>query len=599
MPTMGSSRRAVAPGLSVAPGFTLPVEAVTETFAILAKRRAGKSNAAVVMAEEMFDAGLPWVAVDPKGDWWGIRASGDGSTPGLAVVVFGGLHGDLPLDPGSGRLVAELIAERRLTCVLDVSEMSKTEQRRFLADWAATLYRRNREPLHVFAEEADEYVPQRVTAGDARLVGAWETLIKRGGFRGLGVTLISQRSASLNKDALSQVETLIAMRTPGPQDRKAILGWVEQHDTGREVVDDLPALSDGEAWVFSPQWLSSLTKITFRRRRTFNSGATPTVGARRQQPPARLAEVDLEAIRSAMAETIEKAVADDPGELRSEVRRLRAEVQRLQSRPATPARIEVPVLSPEALAGLTATVDRLEAVCAGQAKQLSATQAALEATTETVRQVRAQLEFASGQAAAPPTAVAPAQGPAVRQPPLDAPPPRPSLEEIEVPDGGQPVLRSGARRMVEALGRMAPLRLTKGQWGTVAHLKTSGGTWSTYLSNIRQAGLIDETAEGFTLTEAGFTYLGGRPDPMSAAELQDHYRRILRAGAAKMLDALIDAYPAGLTRDELGAAAALATSGGTFSTYLSDLNRNGLAERVGDRYRATDVLIAGADAGHR
>ena len=51
--------------LHVAPGFSLPNEAVTETFAILAKRRAGKSNAAVVMAEEMYDNGLPWVAIDP------------------------------------------------------------------------------------------------------------------------------------------------------------------------------------------------------------------------------------------------------------------------------------------------------------------------------------------------------------------------------------------------------------------------------------------------------------------------------------------------------------------------------------------------------
>jgi Helicase HerA, central domain len=49
----------------------LPLDAVTETFAILAVRGAGKYNAAVVMAEEMYRAGLPWVAIDPKGDWWG------------------------------------------------------------------------------------------------------------------------------------------------------------------------------------------------------------------------------------------------------------------------------------------------------------------------------------------------------------------------------------------------------------------------------------------------------------------------------------------------------------------------------------------------
>ena len=150
--------------------------------------------------------------------------------------------------------------------------------------------------------------------------------------------------------------------------------------------------------------------------------------------------------------------------------------------------------------------------------------------------------------------------------------------------------------MVESLGRMAPLRLTKSQWGTVAKLKTSGGTWSTYLGEIRRAGLIDENSAGFTLTDAGFDYLGGRPEPMTAAELQDHYRGILRAGARAMLDALIDEYPNVLTREELGEAAGLATSGGTFSTYLGDLTRNGLAERTHDgALVAAEILMRGAD----
>lgn len=591
--------------LQLGPGFALPLEAVTQTFAILAKRRAGKSNAAVVLAEELYKAGLPWVAVDPKGDWWGVRASGDGSSPGLAVIVFGGLHGDVPLEPSSGELVADLIVDRRLTCVLDVSEMSKAEQRHFLADFASRLYKRNREPRMVIAEEADEYLPQRVMAGDARLVGAWESLIKRGGFRGLGVCLLSQRSASLNKDGLSQVETLIAMRTPSPQDRKAILGWVEQHDAGRDVVADLPGLADGEAWVFSPQWLQSLTKVRFRRRETFDSGATPTVGGRRQEPPQRMAEVDLDAIRDAMAETIDRARASDPTELRREVKRLRGEIEQLRARQPEPIlqRVEVPVVPPELASQLTATVKQLAALCAAHSEHLAATQRVLEEAIQTAQRVTAAIG-----------AQPPAQSP--HSVPVEAPrtagtrsprniqteshPPAPASAGPQLDRKPTPVdgveLRSGARRMVEALGRMAPLRLTKSEWGTVARLKTSGGTWSTYLSNIRQAGLLDESTAGFTLSDRGFAFIGGRPAPMTAAELQDHYRGILRAGAGKMLDALIAAYPSGLIRDQLGDAAELTTSGGTFSTYLSDLTRNGLCKRNGDVYQATEILIHGADA---
>ena len=90
--------------LHIADNLTLPLDAVTQTFGIIGMRGSGKSNAAVVLAEEMFRAKLHWVAIDPKGDWWGMRSSRDGKHPGLPIVVFGGQHGDVPLEPSSGPL---------------------------------------------------------------------------------------------------------------------------------------------------------------------------------------------------------------------------------------------------------------------------------------------------------------------------------------------------------------------------------------------------------------------------------------------------------------------------------------------------------------
>jgi DNA helicase HerA-like ATPase len=62
-------------GLTLGPGLVLPVEAVTETFAILAKRGAGKTYTAAVLVEEMMGAALPVVIIDPVGVWWGLRSS--------------------------------------------------------------------------------------------------------------------------------------------------------------------------------------------------------------------------------------------------------------------------------------------------------------------------------------------------------------------------------------------------------------------------------------------------------------------------------------------------------------------------------------------
>src|SRR5687768_6885833 len=113
--------------LKLADHLSLPLDAVTRRLAILAMSGAGKSNVAVVMAEAMFDAGIPWVVIDPKGDWWGVRSNKSGKGPGLSVPIFGGLHADVPLEPSAGKMIADLIVDQRLTCVLDVSEFEERQ----------------------------------------------------------------------------------------------------------------------------------------------------------------------------------------------------------------------------------------------------------------------------------------------------------------------------------------------------------------------------------------------------------------------------------------------------------------------------------------
>ena len=65
-------------------------------------------------------------------------------------------------------------------------------------------------------DEADLLAPQRVMAGGERLLGAMSDLVRRGRVRGLGVTLVTQRPATLNKDILTQAEVLIALRMTAP-----------------------------------------------------------------------------------------------------------------------------------------------------------------------------------------------------------------------------------------------------------------------------------------------------------------------------------------------------------------------------------------------
>lgn len=103
-----------------------------------------------------------------------------------------------------------------------------------------------------------------------------DNFVRRGGNHNLGVTLITQRSAVLNKDVLTQSDCLMILRTLAPQDKKAIQAWVEeQTDEDKTALntwyDSLKSLKNGEAWVWHPEPPAIHERIMFRRRETFHA----------------------------------------------------------------------------------------------------------------------------------------------------------------------------------------------------------------------------------------------------------------------------------------------------------------------------------------
>jgi len=567
----------VSKGLRIAKRLTLPLEAVTQTFGILAVRGAGKSNTAAVMAEEMYKAGLPFVVVDPEGSWWGLRSAADGKGPGLPIPIFGGEKGDVPLEETAGQMIAELVARERLSCLLDVSDFSEGGKRRFLTDFAVNILKRNKDPLHLILEEADDYIPQKPMRENARLLRAWQNVVRRGRKKGLGVTMISQRSAVINKDVLTQIETLIVHRITSPQDRKAIEGWVVYHGQKQEILESLHRLKPGEAWVWSP-WMGLTEHVQVYRRKTFDSAATPT-GAKRRRRPATLADIDLGAIKEQMAETIERAKETDPKELRRRIARLEQELAKASSeRQATePELVEVPMLSAEERQLLVVIRDTLVEVGGVVEASVNDLKRSCEGTGRLVENILNRQKTPSG----------------LRLRPQDAPqatisPPRGSTSESD----GDYRPRAGARRMLEVLARRYPLTTTKSQLRLMSKLRKSG-TSETYYRELLGNGLIQENSEGWVLiTDNGLGVLGLDSPlvPMTKEENVESFRSIFRAGAKRMLDILIEIHPQEISKESLFEQAVL-TNSGTSNTYLRDLVRNDAAEVNGNMVRAGEALF--------
>lgn len=533
-------------------GFALPPDFITQTVAILVRKRVGKTYTASVIAEELCKAKLPFVVLDPTGAWWGLRASSDGRSPGYPVIIIGGPHGDVPLEPTAGKVIADLVVDHPGHFVIDLSlTNSNAEQDRFATDFAEQLYRRKSrqpDPLHLFIDEADSFAPQRPFPGQQRMLGAFEALVRRrGGIRGIGVTLICQRASVLNKNVLTQVEVLIALQTTGPQDQDAVLEWVKRHGTPKqqaEFMASLAGLQKGLAWIWSPAWLNIFKLVKIRTRETFNSSATPEVG-RAQGAPSMLAPVDLEALKGQIAATIEKAKQDDPKALRERIAQLDQELREARaSRPAEPSEriVEVPVISEADLA-------RLEQATA-------AIGAAALSLTEAVGQWRGHSSVPHMFARARP---------------------RPPAGVQTSAQGGE-LGTGGLRRMLIALAQR-PQGLSDRQLGVRAGLSSSSGSFGTYLAKGRSNGWIAGERAHLTITPAGLQALGRyEPLPTGPALLEYWLTEFGNSGASRILAALVSVYPRIMTKEQLGAAVGLSPSSGSFGTYLSKLRTLELIE---------------------
>lgn len=577
--------------LQLADNLALPLEAVTSAFGVLGQRGSGKTSTAVVLAEEMVRAGIQIAVVDPLDAWFGLRSNAAGDGPGLPVVVFGGDHGDLPLDVGMAATLADVAVDDQVPMVLSLRHLSKGDQRRFVAAWSERLYHRkgaaqHRQPLHVIIDEADAFTPQAVRGDVARVMGAVDDLVRRGRSSGFGITLITQRAAAINKDVLSQIDTLIAMRTVSPQDRKALESWIEAHDTaGRrhEFLASLSSLEVGEAWVWSPGWLDLFERVRIRPRQTFDSSATPKVGQRVAAPTA-FAAVDLEQLRGRLEQAVERAAADDPKVLRARIVQLERQLKAAAAAPVI-ERVEVSVLTERDWMQLNATLETFTVAA-------SSVLAMGRELRETVGAVMAERT---------PPAVRPVEIATVRRPSLDTAP-LPSVPStrrivpVAVPAGDGPRLRAGERKMLAVLAQH-PAGLTRQQLATLSRFSVKGGTFGAYLGVLKREGLADDDGARLTLTARGRENLGlggdGLVPPATTEEVLAIWRAELRAGERAMLDCLVQAYPGALSKAELAEITGFTASGGTFSAYLGVLRRNGLIEVNGGEVSASATLFLG------
>ena len=621
--------------LRVSDDLTLGADFVTSTQAILAQKGKGKSYAAAVEAEELLDAGQLVVIVDPTDAHFGLRSSPDGRSTGYPIAVFGGDHGDVQLEPGGGAVLAEAIVRERFSAIVCTESMTKGEELKFVGDFLETLYRKNREAMHLFLDEADIFAPQQPYGGEARTCGATDDIVRRGRKKGIGCTLITQRASVLNKNVLSQADMLVALGCSHPLDLDAIEKWVRRNaDPARakEMMSSLPALPRGVAWAWNPSQ-HLFKKIAIRQRRTFDSGATPKAGEKKREPKI-LAPVDIARLGQSMAEAVQRQKENDPKELKKQVADLRKALERVgrgQDRAEDNEKANhaenselrreltelkksfaaqpTSVLKPRDLDRLEKIVARAETVLDKHDQAVSrhhqAYQEALEGYTKTSGAVTSaalvaidELREKIAQRTSPqPSIGRSATEPATAQKGKPAQPPAAAVKNgINGAHVQENDLKPVHLRLLSAIAWWESIGVPTPDLGGVAFVAGTSMKSSAFNNNrsrLRAGGYIDYPATGrVKLTDAGHAIAPPPILPPTNEALHDAIFGKVTPAHGRMLRVLIEAYPSELSLEDFAKRSGTSVTSSAFNNNRSWLRARGLSDYPRTGFvRATELLF--------
>lgn len=532
--------------LNISKDLQIPIEAVTQTFAEIGRKGAGKTYLATMIAEQMLNVQAQVIAIDPVGNWWGLRVGSDGHSKGKEIFVIGGEHGDVPLIPEAGARIARLLVEKRISAVLDVSAFRQGERKRFATDFAEEFFhlkKSQRSPVHIFIEEAQLFIPQRVGPDEARMVGAWESIVRLGRNYGIGASLVTQRPQSVNKEVLSQVECLFVLQVNGTHERKALEEWVQEAGADRELVGRLPGLARGVGFIWSPSWLRMFRQVHFAKKVTFDASATPEVG--QETKTTLLSKVDVESLRNDLTEVVKLAEQDDPKALKRQLHELE---RQLAVRPAEkPQVVEVSILK-------DGHIDRLDKLC-----------------TKTVDAIREMVQLIN-KGNPPNNFFIERAGEIQPRPGYRAPLKEQAISKERVTPETNGTLPKAERLILTALSQY-PQGRSKVQVALLAGYAHSGGAFSNAIGKLRSSNFVEGGNELLRITPAGTSTVGPvEPLPLGV-ELLRKWQRDLGKAEREILDALFEAHPKPLTKADIasGTPSRYEPSGGSFNNALGKL----------------------------
>lgn len=540
----------------------------------------GKTYAFMKIVETVLRKNGWTIILDPVGIWYGLRLDRTGKKPSdIQIPIFGGEHGDMPLPSEAGKVIADLLFDKRLSAILDMSEFTDSELNRFCADFAERFLARMRtrkSAVSLVMDECQIFIPQNPQKGEEKKLHHFSKLGQVGRNYGIGLMMISPRPQEVSKRILNMSQLMFAFQMSGAHERAAMRDWFK-HAGYKEPLDEiLPTLEVGKPFVSSPAWLK-INRIIERvhPKTTFDSSATPEFDGEAVKTIT-LSPLDMDEIKEKMSAIVEQAKADDPKVLKGEIAKLKAQLAKPQPQAAPEIRyVDKLILTDAQIADLKGAAERI--------------QAASDRWNEFITAVADRRDDLRNTAANILQAVQQAQGITAKHTAQEYKPySKPKANPSTYPKTYAPAIQQNTNGRKLAGGELKtliavsqyPQGITKAHIAALIDYRSS--SVKTFVTSLKSAGFVTADVGVVQITDHGMDTLGGDYEPLPTGEsLREFWHNNLSGGEQIVFDRIISAYPSAVEKSSLSNAEHPNFTGymaSSVKTFVTNLKRKHLLD---------------------
>lgn len=520
-------------------GFDLDI-LLTTRLLIQANSGGGKSYLLRKLIEELFGR-VQIIIIDPEGEFATLREQYD--------FILVGKGGETPADPRSAALLAEKLLELNASAICDIYELKAMERHRWVKLFLDSMINAPKNlwhPVVVVVDEAHIFAPEK-GQGESEAYGSMIDLATRGRKRGYCAVFATQRLGKLSKNASAELQNVLIGSTFQDIDRKRAaetLGVPKSDE--REFSNQMKLLEPGNFFALGRAISRDRIAIKIQKAVTSHpqSGKNYKVSP---PPPTAKVRAFLPSLADLPKEADDKARTT--AELKKEISELRKQLSKQ------------PVQQPQNSAELTDHKKKFKDLLAKYTKLVADVRLIESLFRKPIERLTELLQADDNIVAS-------------------ISPPRPTIvkpvAKVEAPRRIPLVIESNGalsraeRKILTALAHY-PEGRTKIQAAILSGYAVSGGGFNNAIGSCRSKGYLSGNGEALMITDEGSQILGPLDPLPEGDELFQYWITQISKAERSILQALKDAHPDELQKEQVAERSGYEVSGGGFNNALGRL----------------------------